>query len=210
MSELRKKYQETLKENSTKNIVAINLIFIGKILNFAWRLISAKFYLRKCKTGRFVTTRGKPLILVKGSVTIGNRVVLWSIFSRTIISIHSKAKLQIGDYTRINGVHIAAKSSIIIGKNVRIGPYTIIMDSDFHDIQEHSVEGKSEPIVIGDNTWIASRAIILKGVTIGEGCVIAAGAVVTKNVPPYSMVAGVPAVVVKEINDQKKISNLHL
>ncbi len=206
MFELRKKYQETLKENSTKNIVAINLIFIGKILNFAWRLISAKFYLRKCKTGRFVTTRGKPLILVKGSVLIGNRVVLWSIFSRTIISIHSKAKLQIGDYTRINGVHIAAKSSIIIGKNVRIGPYTIIMDSDFHDIQEHSMEGRSEPIVIGDNTWIASRAIILKGVTIGEGCVIAAGAVVTKNVPPYSMVAGVPAVVVREINNpQRKI-----
>lgn len=209
MSELRKKYRETLKENSTKNIFVINLIFVGKILNFIWRIISAKIYLRKCKTGRFVTTRGKPLILVKGSVIIGNRVVLWSIFSRTIISIHSKARLQIGDYTRINGVHIAAKSSIIIGKNVRIGPYTIIMDSDFHDIQEHSVEGKSEPIVIGDNTWIASRAIILKGVTIGEGCVIAAGAVVTKNVPPHSMVAGVPAVVVKEINDSKTVSNLH-
>jgi len=80
------------------------------------------------------------------------------------------------------------------------------MDSDFHDIQEHSMEGRSEPIVIGDNTWIASRAIILKGVTIGEGCVIAAGAVVTKNVPPYSMVAGVPAVVVREINNpQRKI-----
>lgn len=203
MFELKRKYQETLKENSAKNIAVINLIFISKILNFAWRLISAKFYLRKCKTGRFVTTRGKPLILVKGSVIIGNRVVLWSIFSRTIISIHSKAKLQIGDYTRINGVHIAAKSSIILGKNVRIGPYTIIMDSDFHDIQEHSVEGKSEPIVIGDNTWIASRVIILKGVTIGEGCVIAAGAVVTKNVPPYSMVAGVPAVVIKKLKPRE-------
>ncbi len=203
MFELKRKYQETLKENSAKNIAVINLIFISKILNFAWRLISAKFYLRKCKTGRFVTTRGKPLILVKGSVIIGNRVVLWSIFSRTIISIHSKAKLQIGDYTRINGVHIAAKSSIILGKNVRIGPYTIIMDSDFHDIQEHSVEGKSEPIVIGDNTWIASRVIILKGVTIGEGCVRAAGAVVTKNVPPYSMVAGVPAVVIKKLKPRE-------
>lgn len=209
MFELKKKYQETLKENSTKNIALINLIFIGKILNFAWRLISAKFYLRNCKTGRFVTTRGKPLIIAKGTVIIGDRVVLWSIFNRTIISIHAKAKLQIGDYTRINGVHIAAKSSIKIGKNVRIGPYTIIMDSDFHDIQEHSVEGKSEPIIIGDNTWIASRVIILKGVTIGEGAVIAAGAVVTKDVPAYSMVAGVPAVVVREINDTKTVRNLH-
>ena len=73
------------------------------------------------------------------------------------------------------------------------------MDSDFHDIQEHSSEGKSAPIIIHDNVWIASRAMILKGVTIGEGAVISAGAVVTKDVPPYTMVGGVPAKVIKEL-----------
>jgi acetyltransferase-like isoleucine patch superfamily enzyme len=200
LSELKKKYKETIKENSSKNIAIINLLFLIKVINFAWRIICAKFYLRNCKTGRLVTTRGKPLIIAKGKVIIGDRVVLWSIFNKTIISVHSDAVLQIGNYTRLNGVHIASKTSIIIGNNVRIGPYTLIMDSDFHDIQEHSSEGRSKPIVIHDNTWIASKVIILKGVTIGEGSVIAAGAVVTKDVPPYSMVAGVPAEVVKDLN----------
>ena len=56
----------------------------------------------------------------------------------------------------------------------------------------------TKPIEIGDHVWIGLRAIILKGVKIGNGSVIAAGAVVTRDVPPYSLVAGVPARVIKE------------
>jgi acetyltransferase-like isoleucine patch superfamily enzyme len=55
------------------------------------------------------------------------------------------------------------------------------------------------PVVIGDYVWICFNAIILKGVTIGEGAIVAAGAVVTKNVPCYTLVAGNPAIVIKEI-----------
>lgn len=55
----------------------------------------------------------------------------------------------------------------------------------------------SAPIVIGDHVWIGMNVIVLKGVTIGEGAVVSAGSVVTKDVPPHSLVAGVPAKVVK-------------
>jgi acetyltransferase-like isoleucine patch superfamily enzyme len=78
----------------------------------------------------------------------------------------------------------------------------LILDSDFHDVHNHTGEGKKGNIVIGDNVWIASRATILKGVTIGEGSVIAAGSVVTKDVPPYCVAAGVPAKVIKRLKPQ--------
>ena len=61
-------------------------------------------------------------------------------------------------------------------------------------------EGKSKPIIIEDDAWLATRCMVLKGVTIGKGAVVAAGAVVTKDVPPYTMVAGVPAKAIKKIN----------
>lgn len=199
LSELRSKYDNVKKENLEKNSVVIWLLFIGRIGDFTWRLISAKFYLRKCEIGKMVTTRGKPLIIAKGNIIVEDWVVLWSVFQRTILSVHANATLRIGSRSRINGAHIVVKSFMSIGKNVRIAPYTLLMDSDFHDIHEHSSEGQSAPITIHDNVWIASRAIILKGVTIGEGSVVAAGSVVTKNVPPYTMVAGTPAKVVKEL-----------
>ncbi|TXI68767.1 MAG: acyltransferase [Cyclobacteriaceae bacterium] len=210
MFELQKKYQETVKEYSNRSKISILFIFVGKLFSFAWRLLSAWYYLRNCKTGKMVTTRGRPLIIVKGDVQIGNRVVLWSLFQRTIISVHSGAKLIIGDLSRLNGVHIAAKTSITIGKNVRFGPYTLVMDSDFHNVEEHSIDGRSAPIVIEDNVWIASRAIILKGVTIGKGSVVAAGAVVTQDVPPYTMVGGVPAKVIKQLGQNVKNAELSL
>lgn len=199
LAELKNKYNEVRREYTNKNPFVIYFLFASRIFDFAWRLLSAKIYLRNCVMGRLVTVRGKPLVIAKGDILLDDRVVIWSIFQRTILSVHTGAKLKIGSRSRINGVHIAAKTSITIGKNVRIAPYTLIMDSDFHDIREHTSDGLCAPIVIEDNVWIASRAIILKGVTIGEGSVIAAGAVVTRSVPAYSMVGGVPAKVIKKL-----------
>jgi acetyltransferase-like isoleucine patch superfamily enzyme len=91
---------------------------------------------------------------------------------------------------------IDCSSSITIGHNVRISTGVTIMDSDFHQVD--GSKPKSRPIRIGDRVWIGLNAIILKGVTIGEGAVVAAGAVVTRDVPPNTIVAGNPARVVKE------------
>ena len=97
------------------------------------------------------------------------------------------------------GVVIRSRKSVHIGRGVAIARDVIIMDSDFHDF---TIDGVSEevtaPIRIGSHVWIGTRAVILKGVTIGDGAVIAAGSVVTKDVPPATIVGGVPARVIKE------------
>lgn len=90
---------------------------------------------------------------------------------------------------------IRCAESISIGNGCAISHDFTVMDSDYH-----SIDGlkKSSPVIIKDNVWIGTRVTILKGVTVGEGAVIAAGSVVTKDVPPHTVVAGVPAKVIKK------------
>ncbi|MBL0051960.1 MAG: acyltransferase [Bacteroidetes bacterium] len=144
--------------------------------------------------------RKRPSLFIKGKLQIGNGSKIWSQVNRTRLAVFKGAELTIGKNTFINGARLAAKNKIVIGNHVRIAPEVIIMDSDFHDTTDHDNEGASAPIIIGDHVWIATRAIILKGVHIGEGAVVAAGAVVTKNVEAYTVVAGTPAKVIKYLN----------
>ncbi|HEY9006141.1 acyltransferase [Ohtaekwangia sp.] len=203
MDEIKKKFQEIRKENPRSSGFSVLTLMIGRMLSIFWRLLAAKIYLRHCvKVGKYVTVHGKPLINANGIIVIEDRVAIWSVFERTKLLVKATGTLRIGYGTRVNGTHIAVAGNITIGKFVRIAPYTLILDSDFHDLSDHTAEGKRGDIVIEDHVWIASRATILKGVTIGEGSVIAAGAVVTKDVPAYSVVAGVPAKVIKRIKPQ--------
>jgi len=163
------------------------------------RLLMAKYYLRKfTRVGKFPSVNGIPMIRSKGKVFLGDRVRIWSVFTQAKILVGKDAVLTIGHNSRLNGVHIGVRKKVVIGNNVRIAPYTIILDSDFHEIGNHfSEEGKTAGIIIKDNVWLATRCTILKGVTIGENSVVAAGAVVTRNVPPNTVVAGIPAKVIK-------------
>jgi acetyltransferase-like isoleucine patch superfamily enzyme len=166
----------------------------------AMRMIAAKYYMRSCELGKFVSVNGKPAIENNGKIILADHVRVWSNIIQAKLFVGKKAQLIVGANSRLNGVHISARHSVIIGNNVRIAPYTIILDSDFHDVNDHFAEGKSGDIVIEDNVWIATRSTILKGVTIGKGSVVAAGSVVTRNVPPGTIVAGVPAKVIKQLN----------
>ena len=74
------------------------------------------------------------------------------------------------------------------------------MDSDHHLVSNRKELGQAKPIIIEDDVWMATRTMVLKGVTIGKGAVVAAGAVVTKDVEPYTMVAGVPAKFIRKLN----------
>lgn len=109
--------------------------------------------------------------------------------------------VELGDYSGI-GINCELYGPISIGKNVMMGPEVIIYTSG-HRFDRTDVpmmeQGSTEPcaVSIGDDVWIGRRAMIMPGVTIGEGCVIGAGAVVTKDIPPFSVAAGVPARVVK-------------
>lgn len=102
------------------------------------------------------------------------------------------ADSSVGDYAWIQ-----AQSDIKIGKNVCVGEYAKII-SGSHDVSSPHFDLDEQPIEIGDNVWIATAAIILPGVRIGEGAVVAAGAVVAKNVEPWTVVGGNPARMIKK------------
>ena len=85
-----------------------------------------------------------------------------------------------------------------IGDNVFIGHNVVLATID-HDLNPYDRSNHFAPIHIGDRVWIGSSAVITKGVTIGNGSVVAAGAVVTKDVPENVIVGGVPAKIIKKI-----------
>lgn len=95
------------------------------------------------------------------------------------------------------GVQITCASKVIIGNGCAIARDVIIRDYDAHMIEEPDYLIAKE-IFIGDHVWIGNRAMILKGVKIGDGAIIAAGSIVTKDVPSRCIVAGVPAKIIKE------------
>lgn len=174
--------------------------FVVNIIRGGWRILMAKFYLRKVtKLGRMVSVNGKPIVDNQGEMIFGDEVRVWSPIVRAQLYTGKKGRLIVGRNARLNGVHIDARELVQIGENVRIAPYTIILDSDFHDTKDHFSDGASSPVIIERDVWIATRATILKGVTIGHGSVIAAGSVVTKSIPPKSVAGGVPARVIKKI-----------
>jgi len=106
-------------------------------------------------------------------------------------------RINIGEGCYINqGVTLAAASLIDIGPHVRIGEMVAIHDTAFHPVNPQ-VPTRTQPIRIGRNAWLGHGAVILPGVTIGEHSVVGAGAVVSKDVPPKSIAAGVPAVVIR-------------
>jgi acetyltransferase-like isoleucine patch superfamily enzyme len=125
------------------------------------------------------------------------------------VSIYRNGHIWEGSNMEIGGgstigykVHLDDRRGIIIGQNVTIASEVMIwtLHHDYNDIQFKAIGG---PVAIGDYVWICSRAIILPGVTIGQGAVIAAGSVVTKDVPAWTVVGGVPAKKIAE-RERKK------
>lgn len=159
----------------------------------------ARFALRKCTSlGEAPNCRALPWIENEGILTIGDHFDLWSHLSRSQLVVGPEGLLKIGDRVFINvGTTISAYSQVLIGNNVLIGNHVAIYDSDFHGLERRDRPEPPSPVTIEDDVWIATRAVILKGVTIGRGSVVAAGSVVTRSVPPYTLVGGVPARVIR-------------
>ena len=111
------------------------------------------------------------------------------------LEVHGKGVLTIGEKTYMNRYcMISAHEEVTIGKECMFGPGVKIFDNDHVHSPEMGVSTKlkTAPIRIGDHCWIASDVIILRGSTIGDNCVIAAGSVVTKDIPANSFAAGNP------------------
>lgn len=145
-------------------------------------------------------------------ITIGRD----SLVAGTLVVETANSRLSIGNNVFIGGgTLIDCQNRITIEDDVLISYQVVIMDSDNHSIRAservNDLRGwrkgqydwsrvSSAPVQIHSKAWIGARAILTKGIEIGEGAIVAAGAVVTKNVPPYSIVAGNPARVVRQLS----------
>jgi acetyltransferase-like isoleucine patch superfamily enzyme len=163
--------------------------------------LSARWQLRACdQVGPWPRVVGRVIIDNHGTMIVGERVQLLGHHARSIFTTFAHGRLIIGDRAFINyGVDIAATGLVSIGADCLIGTHVSIIDNDFHGLAERLQMPSPKPVIIGDNVWIGNRAIILPGVTIGDGAVVGAGSVVTRDVPPRTVVAGNPARVLREL-----------
>ncbi len=128
----------------------------------------------------------------------------------TLLRLTDNAEFNIGKNSGFNSYCvITCKDKITIGDNVMFGPFVTIHDHDHVYKTEETMKTSgyiTAPIVIEDNVWIGGNVIILKGVTIGTGSVIAAGTLINKDVPPHSVVYDMREKTLKEIviNEQQK------
>ena len=125
-------------------------------------------------------------------MTVGGKL---NIYTKCNIWLNKNSELIIGSGNINNGFKMSCFQKIEIGENVSIAENVTIRDTDNHFIDKN--KPSTAPIKIGDKVWIGMNAMILKGVTIGDGAVIAAGSVVNKDIPSRCLAAGVPAEIKK-------------
>jgi len=117
------------------------------------------------------------------------------------IYLGSPNELDVGDGTFLGRASLYCTGGVKIGRNVNVSDGVVIITAK-HDVNSLGFEALYEPVKIEDWAWLATSAIILGGVTVGEGAVVAAGAVVTKDVPAYAIVGGNPAVIIGQREKQ--------
>ena len=142
-----------------------------------------------------------------GRISIGH---LSEIHERVVMSAVGRsagetAELTIGDFTTIwYGTVISVRHRVSIGRECAISWNCTIIDNDMHQLVVDEEAGetagkKPNHVVLEDHVWLGAGVTVLKGVTIGHDAVVAAGAIVTKDVPPLTLVAGVPARPVRQL-----------
>jgi acetyltransferase-like isoleucine patch superfamily enzyme len=193
--------------NKIRNLFAVRVSTL-------WCRIYYKVFGSGIQLGSKVVFKRIPLIEAKngGKIIIGNNVTINSRNRGYHINMHNTVKLladrndaliSIGNNCRIHGSCIHAYSRITIGNNCLIAANCQIMDGSGHDLSfdnpanRVNTVGESKPIRIADNVWIGVNCIIMPGVEIGEGSIIAAGSVVVKSIPSMCIAGGNPAKVIK-------------
>jgi acetyltransferase-like isoleucine patch superfamily enzyme len=142
--------------------------------------------------------RGPLSLEAHGEVAIGERLKAYGAPVRPRVTAAPGGRVAIGDRVMLNyGVEIYAARSVTIGDDTQIGDLSAIYDTNFHQVEE-GADVTVAAVEIGANVWIGRLAVVLPGVTIGDHAVVAAGAIVTGDVPERTLVAGNPARVVRE------------
>lgn len=176
-------------------------------------------YRKKCLVGeksRFYNSAGIVTDKDKTGISLGDNCHI----KGELINISGEGKLQMGDWCYLgeNSTLWNSGADLIVGDRVLIAKDVFIANNNTHPIdplERHNhykaiistghpkdIDLDAKAIVIEDDVWIGCHSIVLKGVTIGKGSIVAAGSVVTKDVPAYTMVGGNPAVVIKKIKER--------
>ncbi|HXG59027.1 MAG TPA: acyltransferase [Thermoanaerobaculia bacterium] len=164
------------------------------------RLRIAAYRLRGLQGGPRSSIGGGSVLTRPRSVRLGTRVEIEQ--GVYLECVAEAARLDIGDYAFLGmGTEIDVVASVRIGAHALIAPGVFITDHEHRHsrgtfIDQQGIE--ASPVVIGEDAWIGAHAVILPGVTIGNGAVVGAGAVVTRDVPPNAVAAGVPARIIGE------------
>lgn len=178
-------------------------------------LLRTLFAINRIPWGRGWRLHGTPILQrFRGStVRIGDRLGLRSsLVSNPLAPAHPvvlctwkpQAELIIGDDFAMTGGVICAAQSIRIGDRVTVGANCTIIDTDFHPLDPaerrlHPNDAASAPVVIEDDVFIGMHSLVLKGVRLGQGCVIGAGSVITRDVPAGMIAAGSPLSVIGKV-----------
>lgn len=172
---------------------------------YALGLAATKLYLRAVdEVGDGVRAVGEPRIINDGFMRIGAHSLLRSVNVPVELATDPGARLEIGASCMINyGVSLGCTKAITIGDRCRLGPYVMVVDSAFHELYDRDVRPASQPVVLEDDVWLGAKVSVMPGVRIGRASVVGAGSVVTKDVPPFTVVAGVPAVPIKKLDPEK-------
>lgn len=181
----------------------ISIPYLRNLVRNGWLVLNALWHFRHAtQLGKKVRLWGNPVVRNYGKLIIGDRVRVFSDVARTELAVIDGGTLEIGASAFINyGCSIAANELVSIGPNCLIGNYAIITDNNFHCLEpeRRTEKPESAPVFLEENVWLGARVIVLPGVRIGCGSMIGAGSVVTKDIPPRSFAAGVPAKVIKQI-----------
>lgn len=179
-------------------LFGVTFVKINSIFRMAYGLVVKTFF-SKCGNGFMPAF---PLVVYGGeNIKIGHQ---FRSMGRCYLYANSGA-IEIGDNLSLNAnVQIGASGGrIVIGNDVLIGPNVVLRAAD-HGISRDELirlqRHNGGAIIVDDDVWIGSNAVVLRNVRLGRGCVVAAGAVVTKDVEPYTIVGGIPA---KKISERR-------
>lgn len=154
--------------------------------------------------GRGVRVNGRVRIENAGIMRIGNTTVLRGIPSPLELVTGPKGILDIGQHVFINsGSSVCAYGSITIGDRTLIGPDVMIIDTSFHEVYARHRVPAPRPIVVEADVWIGAKVSILPGVCIGRGAIVAANSLVNEDVAPFTIVRGVPAICIGQLDQSK-------
>lgn len=173
------------------------------LLSNTGAVLRARYHLRSAEImGPRVRLWGTPIIENQGRLRIGNRVRLKSTVATLEIGVGPEGLLEIGDNVLINyGCSLGATKHIRIGSRSNIGTHVTLIDNSFHEIDpsRRNEAPPSAPVILEENVWLATRVIVLPGVTVGANSVVGAGSVVTHDIPANVLAAGSPAKVIRSI-----------